>query len=254
MEYEFDEDTIQKAFGNSPDGIKELLRGSDITEDIILIGKKHSLTDDDVAPIVQELGYILLGLKDKKSNYSEFISEKIKDNLPDSFSRDITEYIKTTYDKALRFVPIETKKGDTAIFTAENANDFFVTEDYFRIRMQGDFPHSYVRSADIIYMSGFNELGLSSSIGFIILALIIGAISMSLIALMNFFGIAIGALGLWGAWGLLKSPFRKSRPEGLIEFHPNLNLKSINLRIDGVGLSDDDIVDGIKAIRKYITY
>ena len=154
--------------------------------------------------------------------------------------------------KILRLTPINTTQGDETIWAADDPNQFYITNNYFRIWSVGKFPLSYIRSADIVYMSGFQELGFINSLFSIVIGIIIGAFSISGIATFQTTWVIAGIIGLWISWLIIKMPFRKSEPDGIISFHPNLRINDIVLSTSGARLSDEDKVEGIRMLQKII--
>jgi len=242
----FDETTIKEAFNNVPSGVQELLSSEEITNDIVAIGEKYSLNEDDLDPLIVEVGYMLLGLKEKKENYSDFISENIHSECPEGFTNEINKYVNSIHDKAARFIPLETESGDKVVWSTEH-KDFYITKDFFFAEFEGKFPHSYVRSIDLIHTSGFQEIGFFQSIFFIVFGLLIGIASLSGIFSFTALGVILGGLGILLSYWLIKQPFTKSRPRVLIQFHPNLNQDMIILDM----FSEEDAKDAVKILKKY---
>lgn len=202
MEYQFDENTITEAYDSTPEEVKELLMGTEITSSLFEIGGKYSLSEVDVDPLIKEIGYVLLGLQARKENYSDFIKENVegiqKCSNTDRFTKEVNSYFKLMDEKALRFTPMENKYGDEVIYAAMDPDKFYITKDYFRVWDVDKYPHSYVRRADVVSMSGFQELGFTQSITFIIFALILAGISISCLASGEILFIIFGVLGFWG--------------------------------------------------------
>lgn len=243
----FDADNVTSEF------MREMLLGTEVTEKIQIIGQKYNLNMEKSDSLIREVGYILLKIKSDNTEYKSLINALIpdeKNEVKQNIAKDLNVYINEILDRESRFEPLETKSGDKVVYSTNNGN-FYITKDYFYVYLKGKFPFSYVRTVDLEYTSGFQELGISSSIGFIIIGALIGFASLSAIFSLGLFGFIFGVLGGGASYWIIKQPFNKARPRIWIDFHPNLNIDMVFLE-DNIIDKETDVKDIVKILKKYM--
>lgn len=248
----YTEEDIAEALFQMPVSIQNLLNGDEIVTDIFNITKKYSnVSAENNDEIIRDVGLMILMLKPFSNDYYDDLYG-IVGEIPNlrELADDLNAYFKGLIDRLEKMMPRETIDSDTTLWASSNGRNV-ITSSYFKLFGYEEYPLSYIRSVQLLHMSGLDQPG---SISSAIMGLFLGLGSLALLSSSNMIMIILGIVGIYISYVLIKTPFKKSRPMGRITFHPNLGLEDINIGWLGksIGMDDNDIVDFVKILQQTI--